>query len=109
MQSAREDTLQELYALKFCFKHGKNATETFGKLQTTFGPSCMNRESAFESHKRLKEGRQSVWEDERCGRSKEVNTPKLILFTNPSARAGYDTRSIIKLSLTGLNSDFSFS
>ena len=28
---------------------------------------------------------------------------------NPSARAGYDTRSIFKRSLTGLNSDFSFS
>ena len=28
---------------------------------------------------------------------------------NPSARAGYDTRSIFKQSLTGLNSQFSFS
>ena len=33
----------------------------------------------------------------------------LILFTNPSARAGYDTRPICKRSLTGLNSEFSFS
>ena len=32
----------------------------------------------------------------------------LIIFTNPSTRAGYDTRSIFKLSLTGLNSEFSF-
>ena len=32
-----------------------------------------------------------------------------ILFTKPSARAGYDTRSIFKRSLTGLNSEFSFS
>ena len=31
------------------------------------------------------------------------------LFTNPSAQAGYGTRSIFKRSLTGLNSDFSFS
>ena len=29
-----------------------------------------------------------------------------VLFTNPSARAGYDTRSIFKRSLTGLNSEF---
>ena len=28
---------------------------------------------------------------------------------NPSARAGYDTRSIFKRSLTGFNSEFSFS
>ena len=33
----------------------------------------------------------------------------LTLFTKPSARAGYDTRSIFKRSLTGLNSEFSFS
>ena len=33
----------------------------------------------------------------------------ILLFTNPSARAGYDTRSIFKRSLTGLNSEFSFS
>ena len=34
---------------------------------------------------------------------------QLTLFTNPSARAGYDTRSIFKRSLTSLNSEFSFS
>ena len=32
-----------------------------------------------------------------------------IIFTYPSARTGYDTRSILKQSLTGLNSEFSFS
>ena len=37
-----------------------------------------NRTSVFEWHKRFKEGRESVWNDERCGRSKEVNTPELI-------------------------------
>ena len=37
------------------------------------------------------------------------NLQSLILFTNPSARAGYDTRSTFKRSLTGLNSEFSFS
>ena len=31
-----------------------------------------------------------------------------IIFTNPSARAGYDTKLIFKWSLTGLNSQFSF-
>ena len=32
----------------------------------------------------------------------------IIIFNNPSAQAGYDTRSIFKRSLTGLNSEFSF-
>ena len=78
MQSGREDTLEEWYAIKFCFKLGKNATETYGMLQTAFWPSCMNRASVFEWHKRFKEGREFVRDDERCGRSKEVRTPELI-------------------------------
>ena len=43
IQSGLEDTLEERYAIKFCFKLGKNATETYGTLQTAFGPSCTNR------------------------------------------------------------------
>ena len=42
-------------------------------------------------------------------RPEEEITVSCILFTNPSARAGYDTRSIFKRSLTGFNSEFSFS
>ena len=87
MQSGREVTLEERHAIKFCFKLRKNATETYGMLQTVFRPSCMNRASVFEWHKRLchsktdarfKEGTESVRDDERCGRSKEVNTPEVI-------------------------------
>ena len=79
MQSGCEDTLEERYAIKFCFKLGKNATETYGMLQTAFRQSCMNRASVFEWHKRFKEGRESVRDDERCGRSKEVNALELIV------------------------------
>ena len=61
----QSDTLEERYAIKLCFKLGKNATETYGMLQT-------------EWHKRFKEGRESVRDDERCGRSKEVRTQELI-------------------------------
>ena len=78
MQSGREDTLEEQYAIKFCFKLGKNATEMYGMRQTAFWPSCMNRASVFEWRKRFKEGRESVRDDERFGRSKEVRTPELI-------------------------------
>ena len=47
-------------------------------LQTDFEASCMNRASVFEWNKRFKEDRESVRDDERCGRRKEVNTPELI-------------------------------
>ena len=61
MKSGHEETLEEGYAIKICFKLGKNAaTETYGMLQTAFWPSCMNRAPVFEWHKRFKEVRESV-------------------------------------------------
>ena len=47
------------------------------------------------------------------GLSRSIQIPQFLMLwyylPNPSARAGYDTRSIFKRSLTGLNSEFSFS
>ena len=54
MQSGCEGTLEERYAIEFCFKLGKNATEKYGMLQTAFQPSCMNQASV--------QGRQGVSE-----------------------------------------------
>ena len=74
----QSDTLEEWYAIKLCFKLGQNdATETYGMLQTAFRQSCMNWVSVFEWHKKFKEERESVRDDEKCGRSKEVNTTEL--------------------------------
>ncbi len=47
-------------------------------LHIAFRLFCMNRASVFEWSKIFKEDRESVRDDERCGRSKEVNTPELI-------------------------------
>ena len=48
MQSGRDGTLEERYAIKLCFKLGKNAaTETYKMLQAAFGASCMNQASVF--------------------------------------------------------------
>ena len=64
MQSGREDTLEGRYAIKLCFKLGKNdATETYEMLQTAFRPFYMNRASVVEWHKRFKEGMESVRDD----------------------------------------------
>ena len=97
MQSGREDTLEERYAIKFCFKLGKTATETYGMLQTAYGPSCMNRSSVFQWHKRFKEGRESLRDDERCGRSREVRTSEMIGqindFMNRDRRVSIETLS----------------
>ena len=41
MQSGREETLEERYAIQLCFKLGKDVTETYEMLQTAFGASCI--------------------------------------------------------------------
>ena len=61
MQSGREDTLEKRHAIKFCFKLGKNATETYGMLQIAFGASCMNREHEFLSGIRDSRKAESLW------------------------------------------------
>ena len=79
MQFGREDTLEERYAIKFCFKLGKKCNkkrmECFRMLVDHLK---INWASGFVWHERFKEGMGSVRDDEMCGRSEEVNTPELI-------------------------------
>ena len=58
MQSGCEDTLEERYAIKLCFKLGNNATETYGMLQTAFGPWI---EHQFLSSRRDLRKAESLW------------------------------------------------
>ena len=78
ISKVQSNTLEERYEIKFGFKLVKNAIETYGMRQNAFRPSCMNQASVFEWHERFKKGRESVKDDERRGRSKEVRTPELI-------------------------------
>ena len=61
MKSGREDTLEEQYAIKLCFKLGKKATETYGMLQTAFGPILHELSISFWVAKEI-QGRQGVCE-----------------------------------------------
>ena len=50
----------------------------------------MNRASVFEWHRRFKEGKESVRDDDRCRRSKEINrsdlTSQMVSVTATSLR-----------------------
>ena len=78
MQSDREDTLEEGFAIEFCFKLGTKCHGNVWNASDCFRSILHESSIIFEWHKRLKEGRVSVRDDERCGRSKEVNTPELL-------------------------------
>ena len=74
----QSDTFEERYTIKSFLKLRKNARETYGMLQAAFRASCINRASVFEWHKRSKEGREFVRDDEMCARNKEVNTSESV-------------------------------
>ena len=74
----QSDILEEWYGIKFCFKLGKNCHRNVWNASDCFLSILHESSIDFEWHKRFKEGRESVRDDERCGRSKEVNTPELI-------------------------------
>jgi len=54
--------------VKFCYKLGKNFTETFQLINQAYGDDCMSPTQCYEWFKRCKEGRMSVGEDPRPGR-----------------------------------------
>ena len=91
MQSGREDNLEARYAIKFCVKLGKSAAETSEMLTTAYGPSFMSQATIYRWHRRFREGREQVRDDDRSGRERDVRTPELIdqieLFLNEDRHA----------------------
>ena len=84
--------------IKFRFKLEKNATETYGMLQTAFGPSCMNRASVFEWYKRFKEGRES------CGMMRGVGGVRKSIHQSWLAK-GFRVRVKVCLDFKGVQKE----
>jgi hypothetical protein len=51
-----ECTIEQRYAVKFCFKLGKSASETFELIKHAYGDDALSRTRVFEVHKMFKEG-----------------------------------------------------
>ena len=59
---------EQRICIKFCVKLGKTGSETLEMLKTAFGDAALAKTAVYEWHKRFKEGRESVKDDERAGR-----------------------------------------
>jgi len=70
--------MEQRINIKFCFKLGRNATETYEMLKLVYGDDCLSRSSVFEWFSRFKDGREDFEDDARSGRPKSVRTPELI-------------------------------
>jgi len=62
------ESTEQRICIKFCFKIGKTATETYQLLQQAYGEDAMGRTQVFDWFRRFKEGRTSVESDPRWGR-----------------------------------------
>src|SRR5678816_3655803 len=60
--------IEQRYAIKFCVKRNKSATETFASLNEDYWVATLSRTLVFKWHKAFKEGRENVEDDSRCGR-----------------------------------------
>jgi len=59
---------EQRYAIKFCVKLNKSATETFDSLTEAYGDATLSRTMVFKWHEAFKEGRENVEDDPRSGR-----------------------------------------
>jgi len=57
---AMQKNIEQQYAIKFCVKLNKSATETFASLTETYGDATVSRTMVFKWHEAFKEGRENV-------------------------------------------------
>jgi len=57
------ESTEQRICIKFCFKIGKTATETYQLLQQAYGEDAMGRTQVFDWFRRFKEGRISGRDD----------------------------------------------
>ncbi|EGI66688.1 FLJ37770-like protein, partial [Acromyrmex echinatior] len=69
-----ERLLEQRYAIKFCVRLGKNATETFQMLQEVFKDDCISKSQSGRWHKAFKEGREEVADEPRSRRQTTART-----------------------------------
>jgi transposase len=60
--------IEQRYAIKFCVKLNKSATETFDSLTEAYGDATLSRTMVSKWHKAFKEGQENVEDNPRSGR-----------------------------------------
>jgi hypothetical protein len=64
--------------IKFCFKTGKTATETFQLIKQAYGDNALSRTRVFEWFARFRDGCKNLEDDRHSGRPTAVRTPDMI-------------------------------
>lgn len=81
-----DNNTEQRACIKFCFKIGKNASETFELIKLAFGDVSLSRCVIFDWFKRFKEGRISIEDDHRSGRPSTSKTNQSIALVREKIR-----------------------
>ena len=65
---AMQENIKQRYAIKFCVKLNKSATEAFASLTKAYGDATLSRTMVSKWHNAFKEARENVEDDPRSGR-----------------------------------------
>ena len=79
---------EQRVAIKFCCKVDFSATKTVELIQKAYGDAALSRTTIFEWHKRFREGRESVKDDERSGRPTTSRTDDTIAAVDKMVKEG---------------------
>jgi len=69
---------EQRICIKFCFKIGKTATETYQLLQQAYGEDAMGLTQVFDWFRRFKEGRTPFESNSRSGRPSKSRNDEMI-------------------------------
>ncbi|CAK9816700.1 Protein GVQW3 [Anthophora quadrimaculata] len=72
----RDVNFKQRCAIRFCFRLGHKATETFAKLQQAYGDNVLSRAQVFRWFKAFSEGRESIEDEPRSRRPSSSRTDK---------------------------------
>ena len=70
--------MEQRAVIKFHVKIGKIASETFRMMQQAYGDACLSRSNVFIWHKRFVDGRESLEDEIKEGRSIAFRKPEMI-------------------------------
>ncbi|KAL4089073.1 hypothetical protein QTP88_024146 [Uroleucon formosanum] len=98
-----DEKIEQRINLKFLVKLGKSATESFNLLTEVYGDSVLSRPRVFEWHKRFREGREEVEDNQRVVRPCSSKTNDNISKINEIVRK--DRRLSIRMIAEMVNID----
>jgi len=69
-----QHSVDQRYAIKFCVKLEKSATQTLAMIQKAYGKNALLKAQVFRWHKAFRKGREDVEDEQRIGRPSRSHT-----------------------------------